>query len=53
MCGVRRIGAEKGLMHDMIRRQMTFLEHVICRDELDKVVLTGYVERTRNLGKPR
>ena len=53
MCDVRRIGAGKGLVHDMIRRQMTFLEYVICRDELDKVILTGYVEGTRNLGKPR
>ena len=36
-------------MQDMTRRQMTFLGHVIRKDELEKVVLTGYVERTRDL----
>ena len=32
----------KGLMKDMIHRQLTFLGHVIRKDELEKVVLTGY-----------
>ena len=36
----RRPGVEKGLMQDMIRRQTTFLGHVIRKDELEKVVLT-------------
>ena len=48
-----RAGIGKGLMQDMIRRQMTFLGHVIRKDELDKVVLTGYVEGTRDRGKQR
>ena len=48
----RRAGVGKGLMQDMIRRQMTFLGHVIRKDELEKVVLTGYVEGTRDRGKP-
>ena len=43
----RRAGVGKGLMQDMIRRQMTFLRYVISKDELEKVVLTGYVEGTR------
>ena len=37
----------------MIHRQMLFLGHVICKDELEKVVLTGYVEGTRDRGKQR
>ena len=49
----RRTGVGKGLMQDMIRRQMTFLGHVLRNDELEKVVLTGYVERTRDRGKQR
>ena len=49
----RRAGVGKELMHDMIRRQITFLGHVIRKDELEKVVLTGYVEGTRDRGKQR
>ena len=49
----RRAGVRKGLMQDMIRRQMIFLGHVIRKDELEKVVLTGYVEGTRDQGKQR
>ena len=37
----------------MIRRQITFLGHVIRKDELEKVVLTGYIEGTRDRGKQR
>ena len=40
-------------MQDIIHRQMTFLEHEIRKDELKKVVLTGYVEGTRNRGNQR
>ena len=40
-------------MQEMIRRQITFLGHVIREDELGKVVLTGYVEGTRDRGKQR
>ena len=32
----RRAVVGKGLMQDMIRRQMTFLGHVIRKDELEK-----------------
>ena len=34
----RRADVGKGLMQDMIRRQMTFLGHVIGKEELEKVV---------------
>ena len=51
-CAVfRRVGVGKGLMQNMIRRKMTFPGHVICKDELEKVVLTGYVEGPRDQGK--
>ena len=49
----RRAGVWKRLMQDMIRRQMTFLGHVIRNDELEKVVLTVYVKVTRDRGKQR
>ena len=49
----RRDGVGKGLMQDMIRRQMTFPGHVIHKDEREKVVLTGYVKGTRDRGKQR
>ena len=42
-----------GLMQDMIRRQMAFIGHVVRKDELEKVVLTGYVEGTHDGGKQR
>ena len=47
----RRAGVGKWIMPDVIRRQMTFLGHVIRKDDLKKVVLTGYVEGTRDRGK--
>ena len=37
----------------MICREIPFLGHVIRKDELEKVVLTGYVEGTRDPGKQR
>ena len=49
----RRAGVGKGLMHHMIRRQITFLGHVARKDQLEKVVLTVYVEGTRDRGKQR
>ena len=50
---LRRAGVGKELMQDMISRQMTFLGHVIRKDELEKVVLTGDVEGTRDRGNQR
>ena len=32
---------------------MIFLGHVLRKDKLEKVVLTGYVEGTRDRGKQR
>ena len=50
---VLRAGVGKGPIQDMIPRQMTFVGHVIRKDELERVVLTGYVEGTRDRGKQR
>ena len=47
----RRAGVEKGLLQDIFRRQIKFIGHVIRKDELENVVLTGYVEGTREPGK--
>ena len=40
-------------MQHIICRQMTFPGHVMRKDELEKVVLTGYVEGTHDRGKQR
>ena len=48
-----RAGDGKGFIHDMNRKQMAFFGHEIRKNELDKVVLTGYVEGTRDRGKQR
>ena len=48
-----RAGVWIGIIQDMIHRQMTFLGHVIRKDEREKVVLTGYIEGTRDRGKQR
>ena len=40
-------------MQDIIHREMTYLGHVIRKYELEKVVVTGYVEGTRDRGKQR
>ena len=48
-----RVGVGKGLIQDMIRRQITLLGHVIRKDELEKVVLTEYVEGTRDQRKQK
>ena len=32
----RRAGSGKGLIQDMIRRKMTFLGHILRRDEQEK-----------------
>ena len=50
---LRRAGVEKGLLQDILHRQMTCLGHVIRKVELGKVVLTGYVEGTRDRRKHR
>ena len=50
---LRRAGVGKRFMQDIIRRQITFNGHGIRKDELEKVVLTGYVEGTRDRGKQR
>ena len=49
----RRASIGKWLMQNMIRKQMTFLGHVICKDEMEQLVITGYVEGTRDRGKKR
>ena len=48
-----RNGVGKGLMQNIIRRQMTCLGHVIREDELEIIILTGYVEGTRDREKQR
>jgi len=49
----RRANTKQNLFQDIIRRQMQFLGHIVRKDELEKIVLTGYVEGKRDRGRQR
>ena len=50
---LRRVEEERSLMMVIRRRQMKFLGHIMRRGELERVVLTGYVEGRRARGRQR
>ena len=50
---LRQMGAERELMTTIRRRQMRFLGHVVRREEMEAVVLTGMVEGGRARGRQR
>ena len=37
----RRMGTVKALLGDIVRRQIRFLGHVLQKDELEKLLVTG------------
>ena len=39
------MGTVKALMRDIVRRQLSFLGHVLRKDKLEKLVVTGFVGR--------
>ena len=48
-----RAGTKRELMMTIRQRQLIFLGHVMRKDELENVVLTGKLEGTRNRGRKR
>ena len=48
-----RAGTKRELMMTIRQRQLRFLGHVMRKDELENVVLTGKIEGTRNRGRKR
>ena len=49
----RRMGTVKALLWDIVRRQLSFLGHVLRKDELEKLVGTGFVDGKRARGRQR
>ena len=48
-----RMGTFNALMGDIVRRQLSFPGHVLRKDELEKLVVTGFVEGIRARGRQR
>ena len=40
----RRMGTVNALLEDIVKRQLNFLGHVLRKDELEKLVVTGFVD---------
>ncbi len=49
----QRAKVRKELMKDIVRRQMSFLGHTLRKDELENLVVTGYIEGKRARGRQR
>ena len=47
------MGTLNALLGDIIRRQLSFLGHVLRKDELEKFVVTGFVNGKRARGRQR
>ena len=49
----RRMGTSKALLGHIVRRQFSFLGHVLRKDEREKLVVTGFVDGKRARGRQR
>ena len=49
----RRMGTGKAILGDIVRRQLSFLGHVLRKDELEKLVVTCVVDGKRARGRQR
>ena len=47
------MGTVETLLWDIVRRQLSFLGHVLRKDELEKLVVTGFVDSKRARGRQR
>ena len=47
------MGNGKAVLGDSVRRQISFLGHVSRNDELEKLVVTGFVDGKRARGRQR
>ena len=50
---LRRAKVDRTLMKDIVKRQMEFFGHVIRKEELKNLVVTGFIEGTRARGRQR
>ena len=50
---LRRAKVDRTLMKDIVKRQMEFFGHVIRKEELDNLVVTGFIEGKRARGRQR
>ena len=48
-----RMGTVNTFLVDIVRRQLSFLGHVLRKDELEKLVVTGFVDSKRVRGRLR
>ena len=49
----RRMGTVNALLGYIVRRQLSFLGHVLRKDELEKLLVTGFVDGKRARGRQR
>ena len=47
------MGTVNALLRDIVRRQLSFLGHVLRKDELEKLVVAGFVDGKRVRGTQR
>ena len=47
----RRTHTDKVLIKNIVRQQLSFLGHVIRKDELENIVLTCFIDGKRDRGK--
>ena len=50
---LRRMGARRKLMNNIRKRQLQFLGHVMRKEGLENLTLTGKINGTRSRGRPR
>ena len=49
----RRMNIKQSLLVDIVRRQMSFLGHVLRKEEMEHLVVTGFVDGKRARGRQR
>ena len=48
-----RMNIKQSLLVDIVRRQMSFLGHVLRKEEMEHLVVTGFVDGKRAAGRQR
>ena len=51
--GIILLNVDRTLMKDIVKRQMEFFGHVIRKEELENLVVTGLIEGKRAKGRQR
>ena len=49
----RRVNIKQSLVVDIVRRQKSFMGHVLRKEELEHLVITGFVDGKRARGRQR